>query len=249
MSKKVYEIAEILTEFHIESETESEEEMEMEKEKANFTYTVLSIDIGVLHLGISVTNLDKDFNIIEIIWIDLINIKRFVHKWGPSKKQCTLYHTKTFCDWLNHTFQENIDFFEKADYILVERQPPTGLVVVEQLILARWRDKTILVHPRSMHSYFNIGKFDYEQRKVYTEKIARIYIKDPALLEQLGYYDRAHDIADSICLMLFWANKKREECKNEKMRKEDMERRKYFEQNKNKMSIEEWFEYHKYKLV
>jgi hypothetical protein len=51
-----------------------------------------------------------------------------------------------------------MDFFEMADFILIERQPPMGLTAVEQLIFSRWRDKAILVHPRSMHKYFNIGR-------------------------------------------------------------------------------------------
>ena len=80
-----------------------------------YEYCVISIDIGILHLGISVTLLDKEYNMLEIIWIDLIDITEFTHKYGPSSKECSLYHTKTFCDWMNHVYQENMDFFEMAD--------------------------------------------------------------------------------------------------------------------------------------
>jgi hypothetical protein len=212
----------------------------------DYEYCVMSIDIGIIHLGISVTTLDNEYNIIEIIWIDLIDITEFTHKWGPSRKNCTLHHTKTFCDWLNHIFQENLDFFEKSDYILIERQPPSGLVAIEQLIFSRWRDKAILVHPRSMHKYFNIGEYDYEQRKIYTEKIARMHLEDPALQEQLGFYGRAHDIADSICLMLFWIKTQQDKYNEKKRREHIMKRQIQSHTNRKNMTTEEWFELHRY---
>lgn len=143
------------------------------------------------------------------IWTDLIHITEYVHQHGQSRDDCKLYHTKTFCDWLNHTFQENIGFYEMADFILVERQPPMGLVVIEQLIFSKWMKKTILISPNSMHKYFEIG--DYEKRKECTDKITRMKITDEKLLEQLGFYHRTHDIADSICIMLYWIHKKHEE--------------------------------------
>lgn len=62
-----------------------------------YEYCVLSIDIGILHLGISVTLLDKEYNKLEIIWIDLIDITEFTHKYAPSRKECSLHRTKTFC--------------------------------------------------------------------------------------------------------------------------------------------------------
>jgi len=211
-----------------------------------YEYCVLSIDIGILHLGISVTLLDKEYNKLEIIWIDLINITEFTHKYGPSRKECSLHHTKTFCDWMNHVYQENMDFFEMADFILIERQPPMGLTAVEQLIFSRWRDKAILVHPRSMHKYFNIGEYDYEQRKIYTEKIARMHLEDPELQEQLGFYGRAHDIADSICLMLFWIKIQQDKYIEKKRRKYIMERQIQVHENRKSMTTEEWFELHRY---
>jgi hypothetical protein len=222
--------------------TESLQDCHVEDE---YTYCVMSIDIGILHLGISVATLDEEYNMIEIIWIDLIDITEFIHKWGVSPKECLLYHTKTLCDWLNHTYQENIDFFEKADYILIERQPiPEGFTAVEQLIFSRWRDKAFLVHPRSVHKYFNMGYYEYDQRKVISEKIARAEITNPDLQKQLGYYNRAHDITDSILIILYWINIKQQEYQGEKRRKEIMNRRVYFDTKiKNgDITTEEMFE-------
>ena len=119
-----------------------------------------------------------------------------------------MYHTKTFCDWLNHVFQEH-KCFEEADYILIERQPPMGFVAIEQLIFSKYRNKAILISPNSMHAYFKLGNFDYDKRKEYTENICKNNIKNPILLKQLELYHRRHDIADSVCLMLYWINKKK----------------------------------------
>ena len=203
-------------------------------------------DICVLHLGISVSVLDEEYNLIEIIWIDLIDITEFTHGRYVSKDKCELFHTKSFCDWLNHVYQENSDFFEMADYILIERQPPMGLVAIEQLIFSRWRHKAILISPNSMHKYFNIGHYDYEHRKEQTEKIAKKFLTNNDLVEQLGYYHRAHDITDSICLMLFWIHKKQKEYTNKMRKKLIMERQIQLSMNMKKMSIDEWFDIHKH---
>ncbi len=186
----------------------SDEEIRDIKE---YCYCVLSIDIGIENFGISVTFLNEDYTIQEIGMIDVINIQKFSHN-NVCKKTCKLQHTKTFCDWINHVFQENDMVFEKADYILIERQPPSGLVGIEQLIFSKWRDKSILISPNSMHKFFNIGMFDYEQRKIKTEDIARqSIIKHSKLLDEFLSYERKHDIADSICLLLYWVYNKQQE--------------------------------------
>ena len=235
--------------FVIESDSDSDSDSDMSEltEKMspivdNYRYIVLSVDIGVINLGISVSTLDENFNLIEIVWIDLINITRFICK---SEEKCELYHTKTFCDWLNHVFQEN-RFFEEADFILVERQPPMGFLAIEQLIFSRWRSKAILISPNSMHKFFGIGNFDYDGRKEKTEKIAREKIKDKALIEQLNYYHRCHDIADSICLMLYWISKKQEECESAQRKQLFLQREIHLQNNRKTMSMNEWFECHRY---
>jgi len=235
----IHQITQDIHEFHIESETEEEN-----NEEEGYAWCVMSIDIGVHHLGVSVSLLDEEYKLIEIIWIDLINITEYDR--CPNQKDCRLHHTKTFCDWLNHTFQENIGFYDMADFILVERQPPMGFVVIEQLIFSKWREKSILISPNSMHKYFGIGKYDYEKRKEYTDKIARMKITDVHLLEQLGFYHRTHDIADSICIMLYWINKKQEEYSQEQRRKRITERQMYIAKHGKKLSTEEWFEMHRY---
>jgi hypothetical protein len=220
-----------------------------DERKVHTTYhhCVLSIDIGIKHLGLSVTLLNEDYSIMDIIWLDLIDIQIFTHKDGPSKEDCKLNHTKTFCDWINHVFQENMNLFDKADTILIERQPPMGLVGIEQLIFSRWREKAVLISPNSMHKFFRIGHYDYEQRKVETEKIAQKCLNNCSeLVYQFNYYERKHDIADSLCMMLFWINKKQIEYHNFK-RKEKFKTIIYDRKmNGYKMGVDEWFEQFRY---
>lgn len=224
----------------------SEQEVDKKSGEVDYEYCVLSIDIGIIHLGISVSLLDKEYNLIDIIWIHLINITEFQHPKGITHKNCNLYHTKTFCDWLEHVFRDNFDFFDMSDFILIERQPPMGIVAVEQLIFSKWRSKSILISPNSMHKFFNIGGCDYEKRKEYVVKIAKIKITDKVLLEQLSWYGREHDIADSICLMLFWIKKKQEEYKKNERQKLINSRLMNISVNGLKMTQAQWFDIHKY---
>lgn len=206
-------------------------------------YGILSIDIGVIHLGVSVILLDEEFNYMDIIWVDLINITNFIHPPGMKRKHCHLHHTKTFTDWLEHFFLVYNDFFEMCDYILIEKQPPMGFVVIEQLIFSKWRNKSILISPNSMHSYFKINDYDYEQRKEFNIKIMNELLNS-SLQIQTHTYERTHDIADSICMTLYWASKKQVQYKKDKRRREILQRR--MKLDKGNLTSCEWLELHAY---
>jgi len=184
----------------------------------SLSISVLSIDVGVSHLGLSVSLLSHEYKLEEIIWVDMIDITSYTHR-KVCREKCTLHHTKTFSDWMEHLYQENRIFFEAVDVILVERQPPMGFVVVEQLIFNKYRDKTVLISPRKVHCHFNISDADYDKRKEYSINIARPYLTE-TLQEQTTYYERSHDIADSICMLLYWRDKKEKEY----LREQRMER-------------------------
>jgi len=231
-------------------EESDSDQMESRSERQHYAFCILSIDIGIKHLGLSVTLLNNDYSIMEIIWIDLIDIQKFIHKDGPNKSDCKLQHTKTFCDWINHVFQENAIIFERADAILIERQPPIGLVGIEQLIFSRWRDKAVLISPNSMHKFFRIGHYDYEQRKVETVRIALKCLDDNSeLVEKFGTYERKHDIADTLCMMLFWIDNKNKE-QIEIKRKNRIKKMKVIvydrKANGYKMNMNDWFEQFRY---
>jgi hypothetical protein len=173
---------------------------------------VLSIDIGIINLGISVGIVNEEFDVKEITYVDLINITHFTHERELEGVECKLYHTKSVADWMEHLFHEHLPLFRESDYILVERQPPCGLVAIEQLIYYRWREKCVLVSPRSMHKYYNIATYDYDQRKEKTMNIAtNLYYWHQRAVDRYEIFERKHDISDSICLMGFWLNKKKKE--------------------------------------
>ena len=172
---------------------------------------ILSIDIGIHHLGLSMSSLNDDYTFSEIQWTDMIDITVFKHK-NVCMDECKLQHSKTYTDWINHVIQENNFFFEKADIVLIERQPPNGFNAIEQLLFSAFREKSYLIHPRNVHSFLGIGSFDYEQRKVYSIKTCSKYLNDE-MKDHIQNMERSHDIADSICRMLYWSAKKNKEWK------------------------------------
>ena len=172
-------------------------------------YIITSIDIGVHNLGVSVSSVYENFDLEEIFWIDLYNITDFTHN-RIKKNDCKLYHSRTFSDWMDHFFQEYEEFLAKSDFILVERQPPAGFTVVEQLIFSKFRSKCVLINPVNYHMFFHMRDLDYENRKKKSEIIGMNFIEDPELKKQIGYYHRQHDITDSICMLIYWLDKKKQ---------------------------------------
>jgi hypothetical protein len=206
---------------YIHEVTQKMDNMDIE-EKYNENYDeksdkiVLSIDIGIVNLGISVGFVDKNFNIKEITYVDLFDITQFTHDHELEGVECKLYHTKSIADWMEHLFQDHLPLFRESDYILIERQPPCGLVAIEQIIYYKWREKCILISPRSMHKYYNIGSYDYEQRKEKTMDIAtKLYFWNQRAIDRYETFERKHDISDSICLMGFWVGKNTNEWFNQ----------------------------------
>jgi len=229
-------------EFIIEEEEEEEEEEENITD-IDYDKIVLSIDIGILNLGISVGLIDKEFNLKEVTYVDLIDITKYTHEKQLHGVDCKLHHTRSVADWMEHVFHEHTPLFEQASYILVERQPPQGLVSIEQMIYYRWRNKCHLISPSSMHKYYRIGHYDYDQRKEQTMYIAENkYQWHQRAIDQYKLYTRKHDMSDSICLMGFWLHKKKKAC-IEKERQDRFKKVKFSNTGEN---MNEWFEQYKY---
>ena len=167
---------------------------------------ILSIDIGIQHLAMVLSSTTTDYHFQEIIWMELTDITIFT-----CDKNCKLHHDKTFADWMLHILEKYYNIFKQATHILIERQPPQGLVVVEQILFGSWRDKSILISPNSVHKYFSIGDLDYENRKIASVNISKKYITSDSLKTQLLNCDRIHDISDCILFTIFWLSKKKEE--------------------------------------
>ena len=219
-------------------------------EKKDHVYKVISIDVGLTHLGFSLGITDKAFNLIQLEWVNMIDITKFTHDFDLHDTDCGIDHdSNKFADWLQHFFLEYKTLFDISDYILVERQPPRGLVVVEQIIMFNYRQKCHLVHPRSMHSFFGIGIVNingdnaYEERKKKTQIISERCAKwHPRALDYYSKLHRKHDVTDAICLMLFWLNNQNKTY----TRQENIRRISEVKMKKSNMSTLEYLEQFRY---
>ena len=131
-----------------------------------------------------------------------VDIRHILHKRVPAH-ECKIPHTCETCDRVAHFIQEYEPFFDEADKILIERQPPTGLKDIEALIMSRYRSKTLLISPNKMHKHYGIARFDYERRKVKTEELAEEHVSH---LDTYQCQERKHDMADSVCICNFYVD-------------------------------------------
>lgn len=200
---------------------------------------ILSIDIGIKHLALVLSSIDENYDFENIVWFDLIDITKF-----DCKPNCTFLHTKTFADWIRHFIDNYEPILNKADRILIERQPPQGLVVVEQLIFGCFREKSILISPNSVHKFFNIAQFEYDQRKVAVVNLTRRYF-DEEFNTKLNKYDRKHDICDAVLFTIFWSKKEKERIETEILLKKRQEAIHKYNHHLG-MSIDDFFNTYRY---
>ncbi len=160
---------------------------------------IVSVDIGIFHLGVVEAEAYTNMELRKITKVSLVNIKDLCVKCPGCG--CGLRHSLCFIDYLDHLFQV-YPCFDAADRIIIERQPPAGFIVIQELIMNKYRDKVELISPNSVHKHFTIGHLDYEDRKVESTRTAT---------ETLGYeipYERKHDIGDAVCQLLFYLDSK-----------------------------------------
>ena len=168
---------------------------------------IISIDVGYHNMALVESHLDEDY-VPQIKEAFAVDITKIPHR-KLNRCNCKLEHTSEVADYMAHFFQEYGEYLDRADLVLVERQPPTGLTQIETLILYLYRSKTVLVSPNSMHAHFHIGHLEYDRRKEETVKIAERYVD-----ELVG---RKHDVADAVCLMLFHTHHMREKARMKKI--------------------------------
>ncbi len=60
---------------------------------------IVSIDIGIINLGVTFCSIHEDYTLNEVIYFELINITNFAHLDEEAAASCTLYHEKTFTDY------------------------------------------------------------------------------------------------------------------------------------------------------
>ncbi|MCH9715585.1 MAG: hypothetical protein K0U52_00655 [Gammaproteobacteria bacterium] len=163
---------------------------------------VLSFDVGICNLAFVIAVVDDDtlelLHIEECCNMDIRNIRHDIVK----KQDCTLGHTNTATDWLDHMFQEHPQF-DKCSHVFVERQPIHGICSVEQLLFSHFRDRVELISPNAMHKHFAINHLDYEGRKEMTIQMVHDLLP-PDRFPEYHQMERKHDVSDAICLLLFW---------------------------------------------
>ena len=146
---------------------------------------ILGIDIGYTNMGLVMALCHG--HKIEIEYLKKIDLGEYKYS-GKSSDAAVLI--SLFVEEYDHIFKE-------ADVILVERQPPSGMNNIEALLHYIFMDKVVLISPLSVHRHFGMGGLNYEERKERSVKIARKYIEEIP-------YDREHDIADALCMIIHY---------------------------------------------
>ena len=183
------------------------------------TLNVLSIDIGITNLGyvyaemvipkFKEKRLNYNVNIIDCNRIDITKVR---HR-RVKRCDCKLLHENCVPDYLDHFIQEHSFYFENANVIILERQPPVGITNVQDLLFTKFRQKVILISPNSVHKHFMLS-CDYDKRKVQSEAIAMNFLKN---FSNFTENFRKHDISDAMLMILFYYKQKNEDLPYEKI--------------------------------
>lgn len=173
---------------------------------------IVSIDVGISNLGLTVAISDEYYNI-KKIKSDLVNLNVV----ECNEKTCDLFHSNHIVDKLMHFLQNYNDIFSKSDFVLIERQPFQGITSIEAMLYNNFRNKAILIHPRTIHKFFNFGSANYDGRKKKSVKkaieLCKKIVDSDSVLKKLKIYERSHDMADSILFLFYFVDKKRNELK------------------------------------
>lgn len=180
---------------------------------------LLSIDIGIHHLALVLLETHLDYEIRDVVWMELVDITHFQHLDAHSASECPLFHSKTITDWLMHVFRLNHELFELVESILIERQPPGGQIAVEQLIFCLYRHKAKLVHPRSVHAFFSWNHVDYDERKRRATKVLEYRLQRNSrdwVWKEYQEYRRQHDLADAYCQAVYFCTQEQAQFRRQK---------------------------------
>ena len=158
-------------------------------------------------MGCVYAEIDLDFNVTDWILADKLDIRELCLNCNMCK--CNLHHDKTFSDYIDHFIMHYKHVFDQCDFIIIERQPPTGFISIQELILHCFRSKTILVSPNSVHKFHNIQHYDYEGRKKQSIILAQKHMGEHFYRLMIGNLTRQHDVTDAVCQMLFWLDKQK----------------------------------------
>ena len=116
-------------------------------------------------------------------------------------------------DYMSHFFKNYSNLLNKSDYIVIERQPPMGLISIQELIRYKYRNKSILVSPNSMHCHYTMNDLNYEQRKIRVIKMTEGVLSK---FENFKKVVRKHDISDALCIVKYFLFNKHNEYTEQK---------------------------------
>ena len=157
---------------------------------------VVSIEVGIINLGLVCCDVTWEKFVVEDV--HLVDLTKHCRQIG-----CTLNHTNHMVDRIDHFIQGYTHVLDKADKILVEKQPIQGLLSVEQLLFDRLRDRVVFIHPASVHKHFGIRKLTYDERKEHLVIKTKPYLTG-TLYDEV---ERKHDIADAMAMIIYWRTK------------------------------------------
>lgn len=172
---------------------------------------IVSIDIGIHNMGTVYLNVNDITWEPEILEVYLDNIQGLCLNCFCN--QCPLNHEKCFVDYVDHYLLKYKTIFDNADVIIIERQPPTGFIVIQELILQHYRNKVKIIQPQSVHKFFCISDLNYDQRKEYTTNVAMKYLKT---FETFLSSKRKHDISDALCQALYFISTEKEKYETQR---------------------------------
>lgn len=147
---------------------------------------ILAIDVGYHNMGLVVADSDAGPKI-AVEYVKKVSLEDYKY-----------LRTNDIVDLVPLFVEDHKDIFDGVDKILIERQPPGGFTNIEVLLHYMFRDKVSLISPVSMHTHFGMRHLDYDQRKERTVSIAEKYIVGEIP------YDRKHDIADALCMIVYY---------------------------------------------
>jgi len=159
--------------------------MEIKEKVILLNMKVLAIDIGYHNMGLVLAECGNGPNI-DIEYIKKVSLEDYKY-----------IYSNDIVDLVPLFVDEHKEIFDKAERILIERQPPVGFNNIEILLHYMFKDKVKLISPVSMHTHFGMRHLDYDQRKERTVSIAEKYIEGEIP------YERKHDIADALCMIVY----------------------------------------------
>lgn len=170
---------------------------------------ICSIDVGLINLGISLSNvvLEPTFKIVQVIECNTINLTKVTSK-ICRKGTCAQYKDRSFSHHVRHFVEKYRSiYFEPASIILIERQPRTVFTAIEQLLNFIFPRKVKLQSPISLHAWMGTVGQSRENKKKESLRRAYPYVKH--LPGFVNLKQHRHDLADAVVYTLFYLEMKR----------------------------------------